>query len=126
LIPLNTDPVDYFRTIILHNKAQNKYEQKILNVFNDNHKNFDHFDKIIKEYSSLELDNLPMIASIASIKWLKPVHIQQLQSYMKKKLGWIESYTFIKVKSPSKPFHKHYFIFQGFSIINTFSNTLSS
>jgi len=35
---------------------------------------------------------------MASIKWLKPVRVKQLQLYMKKKLGWIESYTFIKVK----------------------------
>ncbi|CAF3386295.1 unnamed protein product [Rotaria sp. Silwood1] len=97
LIPSNIDPVDYIRTILLRNNPQNKYEQKILNILKDNNKNFKYFDKIIKEYSSLELDNLPLIASIASIKWLKPVRLKQLQIYMKKKLDWIESYTFIKV-----------------------------
>ncbi len=70
-----------------------------MNILKDQNKNFKHFEKIIKEYSSFELNNLPLIASIASIKWLKPVRVKQLQLYMKKKLGWIESYTFIKVKS---------------------------
>ncbi|CAF1008199.1 unnamed protein product [Rotaria sordida] len=96
-IPSHIDPVDYIRTILLRNNPQNKYEQKILNILKDNNKNIKHFDKIIKEYSSLELDNLPLITSIASIKWLKPVRLKQLQLYMKKKLDWIESYTFIKV-----------------------------
>ncbi|CAF4005597.1 unnamed protein product, partial [Rotaria sp. Silwood1] len=62
LIPSNIDPVDYIRTILLRNNPQNKYEQKILNILKDNNKNFKYFDKIIKEYSSLELDNLPLIA----------------------------------------------------------------
>ncbi|CAF4027992.1 unnamed protein product [Rotaria magnacalcarata] len=96
-IPANMDPVDYIRTVLLRNNPQNKYEQKILNVLKDNKKSLKHFDKIINEYSSLELDNLPLVASIASIKWLKPVKLEELQSYMKKKLDWIESYTFIKV-----------------------------
>ncbi len=95
LIPSNNDPIDYLRTILLRNNPQNKYEQKILK---ENNKNLKNFDKIINEYSSLEFNNLPLIASIASIKWLKPVQVKQLQLYMKKKLGWIESYTFIKVK----------------------------
>jgi hypothetical protein len=96
-----------------------------LNILKTNNQNLKHFDKIIKEYSSFELDNLPFITSIASIKWLKPVRVKQLQLYMKKKLGWIESYTFIKVK-------KKYFLFilffysKGFSIINTFSNSVST
>ncbi|UJR21896.1 hypothetical protein I4U23_024968 [Adineta vaga] len=97
LIPSNYDPVEYFRTVLLRNNPQNKYEQKILNILKDNNKNVKHFDKIIQEYSSLQLNNIPLIASIASIKWLKPVRVKELQSYMKKKLGWIESYTFIKV-----------------------------
>ncbi|CAF1191461.1 unnamed protein product [Adineta steineri] len=98
LIPTNIDPVDYLRTVLIRNNPQNKYEQKILNILKDNNKkNLKNFDKIVKEYSSLELDNLPLIVSIASIKWLKPVRVKELQLYMKKKLGWIESYTFIKV-----------------------------
>ncbi|CAF3041829.1 unnamed protein product [Rotaria sp. Silwood2] len=96
-IPSNIDPVDYIRTVLIRNNPQNKYELKILNILKNNNKNIKHFDKIIKEYSSLELDNLPLIVSIASIKWLKPVRLKQLQLYMKKKLDWIESYTFIKV-----------------------------
>ena len=98
-IPAEIDPIDYLRTVFVHNHPQNKYEQKILNTLKNHHETVQHFEKIIKEYSSLELDNLPLIASIASIKWLKPVRVKQLQMYMKKKLGWIESYTFIKVKS---------------------------
>jgi len=88
-----------------------------------------HFDRIIKEYSSFELDNLPLIASIASIKWLKPVRVKQLQIYMKKKLGWIESYTFIKVKKKKKfsLFSKSIvFYSKGFSIVNTLSNSVSA
>ncbi|CAF4329629.1 unnamed protein product, partial [Adineta steineri] len=99
LIPTNIDPVDYLRTVLTRNNPQNKYEQKILNILKDNNKkNLKNFDKIVKEYSSSELDNLPLIVSIASIKWLKPVRVKELQLYMKKKLGWIESYTFIKVR----------------------------
>jgi 5'-3' exonuclease len=94
-IPVNMDPIDYLRTVLSGNNPQNKYEQKIVK---ENKKNLQHFEQIIKEYSSLELENLPLIASIASIKWLKPVRVKQLQLYMKKKLGWIESYTFIKVR----------------------------
>lgn len=89
--------MDYIRTIILRNSPQNKYEQKILNILKENNKNLKDFDKIIKEYSSVELDNLSPIASMASIKWLKPVRLKELQLYMKKKLDWIESYTFMKV-----------------------------
>ena len=97
-IPSGHDPVDYLRTVLLRNSPQTKYEQKILNIFKENNRNLKQFDKIIREYSSSLLDNVPLVASIASIKWLKPVRVKELQLYMKKKLGWIESYTFIKVR----------------------------
>ena len=96
-LPANTDPVDYFRTILQRPQPENKSQQRVFNLLNDNPKLFKHFDKIIKEYSARDLENLPLIASIASIKWLKPVRIKELQTYMKKKLEWMESYTFIKV-----------------------------
>jgi hypothetical protein len=96
-IPGDNDPIDYLRTVLLRDNPQNKYEQKIVNILKDQNKNLQDFEKIIKEYSSLDLNNLTLIASIASIKWLKPVQVKQLELYMKKKLGWIESYTFIKV-----------------------------
>lgn len=99
-IPNHIDPLDHLRALFSHTNPQNKYEQKICNTFKDHHSNhLAHFEKIIKEYSSSELDSLPRVISIASIKWLKPVHVKQLQAYMKKKLGWIDSYTFTKVRS---------------------------
>lgn len=65
-----------------------------------------------------------MITSIASIKWLKPVNVKQLQLYMKKKLGWIESYTFIKVKKRINFFSKKnlllFFCFKVFPLLTRF------
>ena len=96
-IPHQTDPVDYLRTIVSRNSPQNKYEQRIFTQLNENPSVLKHFERIIREYSSTESIHLPVAASVASIKWLKPVRIRQLQSYMKNKLGWMESYTFAKV-----------------------------
>jgi len=93
LIPSTSDPIDYLRDVFSRNQPNNKYEQKILN-----YQNLDHFEKIIQEYSSNQSNNLQIISSIAKIKWLKPVQITNLQTFMKKKLAWIESYTFTKVK----------------------------
>lgn len=96
-IPHQTDPVDYLRTIVSRNSPQNKYEQRILTQLKDNPTVLKHFERIIREYSSSESSHLHLAASMASIKWLKPVRIGALQSYMKTKLGWMDSYTFIKV-----------------------------
>ena len=125
-IPNNTNPIDYLRTLLSQNHPQNKYEQKICNTFKDHHEDLTHFEKIIKEYSSSESDNLPLVISIASIKWLKPVRVKQLQAYMKKKLGWMDSYTFTKVKFIDEPLCLEKTIFlQGFSTFDPFSNSLS-
>ena len=102
-IPGERDPVDYLRTVLQRNSPQNKYEQKILTNLKENNQNLKRFEKIIREYCSSQLDNVPLVASIASIKWLKPVRVKALQAYMKKKLDWIESYTFIKVIARRSP-----------------------
>ncbi|CAF0818216.1 unnamed protein product [Adineta ricciae] len=96
-IPEQHDPVEYLRTILLRNNPQNKYERKVLNFLKENKNSIKHFDKIIKEYTSLQLDNVQLIASIASIKWLKPVRLKELQKYMEEKLQWMESLTFSKI-----------------------------
>ena len=121
-IPNHVDPLDHLRALFSHMNPQNKYEQKICNIFKDHPDNLTHFEKIIKEYSSSELESLPRVISIASIKWLKPVRVKQLQVYMKKKLGWIESYTFTKVKNQFFQwfFSIETFVFQVFPLLTRF------
>ena len=129
-IPEQHDPVEYLRTILLRNNPQNKYERKVLNFFKENQNSIKHFDKIIKEYTSLQLDNVQLIASIASIKWLKPVRVKELQKYMEEKLQWMESLTFSKVMIKICFLQLNLssllsFFFKDFTAINSFSNTLS-
>lgn len=101
-LPNEIDPVDYLRTMLKRSYPENKSQQRVFNLLKENSNLLKQFEKIIDEYSSTETENFQRTASIASIKWLKPVQLKQLQVYMKKKLQWIESYTFSKVKQEKK------------------------
>lgn len=96
-IPTDQDPVDFLCKTLRRSYPNNKYQQRVYNLMKENPNTLEQFNRIIREFSSSTLENITQIKSMTNVKWLKPVRLIELQQYLKKKLGWIESYTFVKV-----------------------------